>query len=237
MTIEEMHQWIDIIIDKVGSPYFTDNEKDLAIQRAEIKFVNGFFNRLIDTHNAEGTSVDEDMIYPLIEEVEVGSDPTRNGYILFSDINTALTDLKNQGIGEEEVPVPYSLMYILRVEQGALNCATAGTYLPSRFVRHNDRGRLEANYFKMSTSTDPSHSYLSDALSVYPKDRESSARITLVRYPIKVYKAQTEEETSVNSEMPSLTHNAILYSALEYLGIAIREADFYQMVNTSKVAE
>ena len=123
-----MHQWIDIIVDKVGSPYFTDNEKDLAIQRAEIKFVNGFFNRLIDTHNAENTSVDEDMIYPLIEAVEVDSNP--KGSIKFSDINTAITDLKNQGIGEEETPVPYSFMYILRVEQGALNCGTTGAYYP-----------------------------------------------------------------------------------------------------------
>ena len=222
MTIEEMHQWIDIIVDKVGSPYFTDNEKDLAIQRAEIKFVNGFFNRLIDTYNAENTSVDEDMIYPLIEAVEVDSDPTRNGYILFSDINDALTT---------------DFMYILRVEQGASNCATTGAYYPSRFVRHNDRGRLEANYFKMSTSTDPSHSYLSDSLSVYPKDRNSSARITVVRYPLKVYKAQSQEEVSVNSELPDLTHNAILYSALEYLGIAIRENDFYQMVSGSVMKE
>ena len=228
MTIEEMHQWIDIIVDKVGSPYFTDNEKDLAIQRAEIKFVNGFFNRLIDTHNAENTSVDEDMIYPLIEAVEVDSNP--KGSIKFSDINTAIDTLKNDGN-------TYKFMYILRVEQGALNCATTGAYYPSRFVRHNDRGRLEANYFKMSTSTDPSHSYLSDSLSVYPKDRNSSARITVVRYPLKVYKAQSQEEVSVNSEMPDLTHNAILYSALEYLGIAIRENDFYQMVGGSAMKE
>ena len=89
----------------------------------------------------------------------------------------------------------------------------------------------------MSTSTDPSHSYLSDSLSVYPKDRNSSARITVVRYPLKVYKAQGEEETSVNSELPDLTHNAILYSALEYLGIAIRENDFYQMVGGSAMKE
>lgn len=40
MTVTEMHTYFDVLSDKYGSPYFTDAEKDLLINRAQLKFVD-----------------------------------------------------------------------------------------------------------------------------------------------------------------------------------------------------
>lgn len=40
MTVNNWHTYFDILCDKYGSPYFTDAEKDLLFNRAQLRFVD-----------------------------------------------------------------------------------------------------------------------------------------------------------------------------------------------------
>ena len=40
MTIQQMHDYFDLVQDKFNSPYFVDTEKDIFINQAQERFVN-----------------------------------------------------------------------------------------------------------------------------------------------------------------------------------------------------
>jgi len=225
MTIQEMHTLFDLIIDKTGSPYFTSNEKDFYLQRAEVTYVNGFFNPVGDSkRNAEATSVDVELLEPIISETFVQSPST--GKLTFASINSSLT------AGTQE------LMYVLGVSRN-FNLNSCGdsdevNYRKSRFVRHNDFSAHSNNAFKEGTEKYPFHRYLDSYLKLTPR-KVSDNYITLVRYPLSVTLDDPNDTgnpglNAVNSELPDKAHNEIVYLALQAAGISIREGDFYQLV-------
>ena len=228
MTIQEMYSLFDLIIDKTGSPYFTSNQKDLFFQRAEVTYVNGFFNPTgTSKHNAEATSVDEELIGNLMSEVFTKNFST--GKLPFATI-------------EANLPGSGSLMYILGVSRNSnddsCEADTEANYRKSRWVRHNDFSAHSENSFKSGTNKYPIHRYFDTYLKFSPK-AISDIYISLVRQPIKVTLDDPTDSGSpgagvVNSELPDKAHNEIVYLALQAAGIAIRETDFYKVVSAEE---
>ena len=226
MDIVLAHKYFDLITDKVGSPYFTSDEKDLFIQRGQVDYVNQFFDNVTNKYNAEQHSYDIERIYPLIYEVEVMSD--QDGKLYYEDINA---QLPNQ-----------SFMYVLGVRQQANPSAscktTTGDYAFSQFVRHNDLGpRLQLS-LKRPTSTKPIHVYFSDYLQLYPNS-EKKIKITVVKEPIKVTLDDPDDlgepgPDMVDFDLPQSVLNNVLLLALKNAGISIRDTEFFQLVNAQQ---
>jgi len=225
MTIQEMHTLFDLVIDKTGSPYFTSDEKDEYLQRAEVTYVNGFFNPTGQSkRNAEATSIDEELLNPLMSEVFVQNPST--GKLTFASINAAITS------GSQE------LMYILGVSRN-FNLDSCGdsdetTYRKSRFVRHNNFSAHTDNSFKEGTEKYPFHRYFDTYLKLTPR-KVADTYISLLRYPLDVTLDDPNDTgqagpNAVNSELPDKAHNEIVYLALQAAGISIREGEFFQMV-------
>ena len=214
MTIQEMHDWFDLVMDKVGEPYFTDDEKDLFLNEAQINFVRQFFDIVFDKYNAERSNYDAEMLAPLIFPVFVQT--TTTGQLLFSDLDAA---------------VDTSWMYILNVARKPVDktCSTSSLdYLPSRNVRHNDFFKHQQNAFKKEDEEYPMHRYFNTYLQINPEN-QANMQVTLLKYPTEV-----DLGTNVSSELPEKAHNEIVFLALKFAGINMDRTEFYAIVNTEQ---
>lgn len=219
MNIKEMHTWFDLVIDKEGSPYYTSNEKDLFLQRSQIDYVNNFFGNPTSKHVADRTDKDSSRLGDLVESVVVRSDV--NGKVSDDSINTDLiTDY----------------MYILNVAS-SYNGGCSDDYAKCRFVRHNDYYNIKDNEFKKPTEEYPIHRVFDSYLQIDPKG-ERNVQVTVCREPVKLTlddPDSTGEQGlgAVDSSLSDKVHNQIVYGALRYAGINIRETEFYQMVSAN----
>ena len=73
MTILEMHEWLNILIDKYNSPYFTTTELDTFLNRAQANYVNNLVYKKIPSREglrvvsaSEHSSDWEMLLQPLI---------------------------------------------------------------------------------------------------------------------------------------------------------------------------
>ncbi len=232
MTIENMHKWFDLILDKVGSPYFSSPEKDSFLQRAEVHYVNSFFKNPSTVHLMEDTSIDVDYVKSLITEVKLDTDD--EGRLYYSNIDSVL---------QSETSISGAkMMYILNASKSITSsselCAPSYQYIKSRFIRHNDFFAHQANAFKKATTEYPTHRCFDNYLRFNP-DNKSNVYLTVIRYP-KLVTLDDPNSTgargvnAVDSELPDKSQNEIVFMALKFAGVAIREADFYQIVSNEK---
>lgn len=220
MTIEDQHKLFNLILDKVQSPYLESNQIDFFLQRGEITYVTSFFDKSQDGYNAEGSSVDSELLSPLFNEVTVQSNS--EGRVLFSDISTEING---------------TLMYVLsasRSTKGVDDCG-AGDYKKSRFVRHNDFGVVQPNSFKKASTEYPIHRYFNQYMKFDPAGK-TNVYFVVLKEPVKVTLDDPNDigvrgVNAVDSEFSNKAQNAIVYHALQAAGISIREWEFKQAVD------
>jgi hypothetical protein len=219
MDILEMHKRFDLIIDKVGSPYLTSDEKDSFLQRGEVSFVNSFFSGNRDKYVGEDTDKNTERISPLIDEFDGSTD--LSGRISFPTINFELS-----------TPVMYIMNVGVKFEG---NGCGSDNYVKSRFVRHNDFFAHQNNEFKKGSDEFPVHRYFNDYIKVTPSTRKD-VYLTVCREPIKVTLDDPNDSgvagtSAISSELDDKVHDEVLLYALRSAGINIREIEFYQMLN------
>lgn len=214
MTIQEMHDWFDLVMDKVGEPYFTDDEKDSFLNEGQINFVRQFFDIVFDKYNAERSNYDAEMLAPLIFPASVQTSTA--GQLAYTDLDAA---------------VDTSWMYILNVARKptTVGCSTDEiNYVPSRNVRHNDFYKHQQNSFKKEDEEYPMHRYFSTYLQVNPRN-VADMLVTLLKYPIEM-----DLGTNVSCELPEKAHNEVVFLALKFAGINMERGEFYAIVNTEQ---
>lgn len=211
MTAQEMIDWFDILQDKYGSPYFTESEKLLFLNRAQFEYVKSLF-----PDNEGGVlNIEKDWnnlqnVHSLVFELSEDTMDT-SGRISRSDITSGLRTVSGD--------VNCDVFKILSVEfkRGA-------DRFPCKFLRHNDKAEFERNYFKKPDFDNPRVLFQNNVLQFRPIDTIVKIYITTVKTP----KAIAISPAS-NCELPQDTHNQIVALALELAGVASRDEVLSQM--------
>jgi len=224
MDAATMGLWFDLLQDKYGSPYFTDAEKSIFLQRAQIEFVDELFRGDNETNgpNIELSQDTISKIAPLIYEL-----PYKNmssvGVITKATLGT---ELDTQASGS--VLTASNILWrplSIGLELGSVK--TKVTYL-----RHNDRWEFEKNYFKRPTLKAPKVRETALSYIFAPVNTTAKIHFTVLKYPEPV----NIPATTVNSDLPDHTHNRIVAIALEFAGIGSRDNNLVQLVQAQQNA-
>lgn len=221
MTIQEFHDFFDEIIDKVGSPYLTDDEKDLLFNRAQISVLEDLvYNRRIkDPRDSpmnqgnpstgfENTEFSAEAIKNLIVEIPDGLLATSTGgRINYSSIETLFP----------KATKIYHISNLARKSSG-------GLMKSARYVRHNDYYSALGNVFKAPSDDHPIRRHFDSYIQIDPKVSGVDVEMTVIRFP-----EEMDLATSVGSELSEQVHNNIVFQALRYAGVSIRDMqEFWQ---------
>lgn len=221
MTRTEMHSYFDLALDKAGSPYFEDTEKDEFLNFAERLLFNGIVRgggqvatqgvisqNVGSIDGLENSSFSSEAISACVEEVTISSDST--GKITYAAINAI-------------VPTEfYHLSTILRTGSDSADRSC-------RYVEINDYAATLSNALKVPTDKDPIYRNIGSAIHVDPK--------TAADFVLTVYRTPRGISATQDSELLESTHEKIIYNALVQAGINLRESDFYQMVKQESTTE
>lgn len=204
MTISEMHGYFDLLIDKVGTSYFTAAEKDNFINAAHTEYIKGVLpSNEGGVLNVEFSQLVASNIHPLFYEtaaLNMGAGATITKSAVQSALNIASSSTD-------------PLMYVLNVSW----TKGADTY-PVRYTRHNEWYEFGANRFKRGSETQPRYKFDATTFTFSPLDQAASIKFTLLKTPRKV-----QLFPAISSEMPDDTHKAIVEIAVKLAVFALRE--------------
>ena len=148
----------ELILDKVNSPYFTDEEFEEFINMASIAFINR------RATSFESTDKSTEDFGDLLREIFLDTDD--NGVLLDTEIITE---------------VGYPIIYMANVSYKK----SCGDYGLVRFCRHNDYYKMMENSFKKPTLQKPVYRIVNESLSVSPK-KKWKIGVTVIKEPQKV---------------------------------------------------
>lgn len=161
MTIQEMHDWFNFMVDKYDSPYYTPDEIDQVINRAQLDYVHELALSLDENGTGEKSHDFNVLLAPII--TPISSILASNGTISLSSIKAELLTGK--------------LVKILSVTNGDGNDV--------KFTRHNDSSKHNRNYFKKPTNTTQKYTVSSTGINIKPTTN-AGFDISAIREPIDV---------------------------------------------------
>ena len=222
MNVVEMHQWFDLIQDKVDSVYYTETEKDQFINRSIQLFINDIIHKFTDTRegplvissNLEESLNASEVLRPLmLLDLPVSTD--EDGVITEEEIDSAI----ETATGETE-----TFLHILSVSDGTKHIA---------YVRENDFYKFNQNEFKKATEAYKQYRVGELGVYVHPLVDDNGQDLNPAGYFISVIKApkQVNYETLDSTDLPETTHDYILAKALELAGLASQDEALLQMRN------
>lgn len=210
MTIQQSHDYFDLLVDKVEGAYFTDEEKDTFISQACIEYTK---RHLPSAENA-GANIELDQInygnlYTLVYTTS-GLSMNSSGVITTPAIQSAL----NTASGSTE-----AFMAIL----GLAWTKSGSSYAP-KWTPNNQWLPTINNAFKVS-ATSPRYKYEKANFIFSPVDTNASVTFTLLKQP-----KATSLGSGVTIELPDHTHKAVVELAVDLAATAIREPDLKGMI-------
>ena len=214
MTTQEALDWFDILQDKFGSPYFTDDQKLLFLNNGQ----NEYLNNLFPGNEGGEINIEKDWnvletIDPLIWELPEVSMNT-DGYITQASVETALQTITGDSDTE--------LFKVLSVE------FKKGTNrFPCKVLRHNDKAEFQRNYFKKPNLLSPRYLLQNTNYQFRPTDTTAKILFTVVKKP-----AVLSLSPEVNPEFSVSSHNEIVAYGLQFAGIASRDEVLSAMNST-----
>lgn len=206
MTVVELHQYFDLLTDKIGSAYFTDVEKDAFLNQASVEFVKKTLpSSEGGVINLEFDQIVYSNIYTLVYET-LGLTPSSQGKITRSQVQAAL----NVQTSSTE---PF--IYVMNV-----SWTKSGTTHPVMYVRQNEWYASEQNTFKKGKSNRPN--YKQDAIGFVfsPIDVTSSIKFTLLKMPRPI-----DLSGGITSDLPDSTHKSIVEMAVELASVGLRDQE------------
>jgi hypothetical protein len=198
-----MLEYFDLLTDKVGSPYFTDDEKYSFINKAQVEYLR----RLLPSNEGGVVNLENDHVvfsnaFTLVFETGV-LNPSSTGEITRTSVQSALNVVSGS---TEPFVFPLNVSY---------------NGLPCRYTRHNDWYEMESNSFKRGSSTEPRYRQEALKFVVAPPLSTANVQFTLLKQPREV-------GAGVDSEYPGVTHKTIVELAVELASVAMRDAELNQ---------
>lgn len=215
MTIAEMALYFDILQDKFGSPYFTNPEKSLLLNRAQIIFVKEMLPTDKDVDlNIETNADTVAVVAPLIISLTPISNPL-NGSVTKISVQANLTALVSDALYWRVLNVGYSI--------------DGTNFVPVTYVRHNDWYKLLDNYFKYPDDSNPKYKETYIDFQFLPNNTAADLYFTVLKYPVVV-----DIDTNVSSDLPDSVHDKIVSIACELAGIGTRDQMLFEMSKIKK---
>lgn len=218
MTIIEMANYFDIMQDKFKSPYFTDTEKTLFLQRAHVDLVNNLLSSDEKLPNVELSQDTISKIATLIIPLAYINMPS-TGVVLKSSIQTALNTASSGAV----LWRPLNIGWVLGNESH-----------PVKYTRHNDWWEFKQNYFKNPSTDNPKVYETATGYQFGPIHTNAKLYFNVLKYPKKVVIDSVTPANNVDSDLPDFTHDEIVALALEYAGIGSRDENLAQLLQIKK---
>ena len=216
MNVVEMHEWFDLIQDKVDSIYYTEVEKDQFINRSIQLFINNVIHKfteaqggpLVISSNLEESLNASEVLRPLmLLDLPVTTDS--NGVISVETIDTAI---------ETESGETETFLHILSVADD--------TGKPISYVRENDHYKFEQNEFKKATDEYKQYRIGANGVYINPVEDGGNYTISVIKAPKSVNYATLD-----STDLPETVHDFIMTKALELAKLASQDEGLGQMSN------
>lgn len=205
MTITTMATFFDLLQDKYGAPYFTNTEKSLFLNRAQVAFVHELLfpdkDEDIDL-NIEYSQDTIAKVAPLIFTLPY-LQMNSSGYVTKAAIQTSLNSMLNGAI----LWRPLSIGFVSGVNSRSVS-----------YVRHNDWWKFQENYFKTPSMDNPKCKETVTEYQFLPINLNAQLYFDVLKYPLTV-----DIDSVVSSDLPDFTHNEIVAIALALAGVCSRD--------------
>lgn len=205
MTVTELHEYFDLLTDKIGSAYFLESEKDTFLNRASLEFVK---KTLPSSEggiiNIEFDQIVYSNIYTLVYET-AGLTPSQ-GKVTKAQVQTAL----NTQSGSTD---PF--IYVMNV-----SWTKGGVIQPVMYVRQNEWYACEQNTFKKGKATRPNYKQDATGFTFSPVDPTASIKFTLLKMPRTI-----SLSGDITSDLPESTHKTIVEMAVELASVGLRDQE------------
>ena len=206
MVIQECHDYFDLLIDKIESAYFTDEEKDILITQACIEYVKKFLPSAENPGaNLELDQINYNNLYSLIYSTGSTSMST-TGVITMSAVQALL----NTASGSTD---PF--MAIL-----GLGWTKSSQSYPVKWTKNNNWLSYLGNSFKKGSATAPRYKHDKTNFTFYPIDVNAAISFTLLKQP-----KATSLAGGVTIELPEHTHKSIIELAVDLAATSLREPE------------
>jgi hypothetical protein len=222
MTIQQMHDWFDIVQDKYNTPYFISEEKDSFINRAQSQIVSHILFNHFDPKDmqqpapyqllsgVENTKAFEQYLYPIIcDDIRLNAS---NGAISFQDLSTEINAKLN-------IPAPV-VTFVLRVSRFNGTTAPVDKYSPSveefdivEYVAQGRKDRMADNFFLKPKTGSHKYSYNNTGIKITLSSNDLYS-ISAIRNPIDV-----NYSLGINCELPVVMQERIMQRALNLAGV------------------
>jgi len=243
MTAAELSARFDLICDKVGSPYFTDTEKENFFNTAQLSLVDEILfpskkqdRKDVDALDFSREDAFQQGIGTLVRTATV-TGIASGSVIDFTQVNTAL------GTGTVYKVVNFLVQSALTgspinyVSAKRVRTITAGSnvYKGLRTFNTATTGNRGAIYTISSYPSSGSTGTTSlGRIEFFPS---ASATNSTFLVEVVVFPRPISISTPVNPEIDPMFHNELLFRALQLAGISIRETELYQSTNLEQAKE
>lgn len=245
MTAAELSARFDLICDKVGSPYFTDTEKDNFFNTAQLSLVDEILfpskkqdRKDVDALDFSREDAFQQGIGTLLQTAVITGVTGNTSTITFAQINTAL------GTGSTSLykvvnflvqDASNSTEYVSAKRVRTINAAS-NVYKNLRTFNKTIAGNYRSAIYTVSSySSGTSGTTNLGQIQFYPASfgAASSYLVEVIVFP----RAIKTTAPIVNPEIDPMFHNELLFRALQLAGISIRETELYQSTNLEQAKE
>jgi len=220
MTIDEVYRFINFIVKKSNAGgYVTPSEFNLLINRAQIQY----FNKLYGNQNDYRYDRPIPKIsYAVTEKISNSLSP------FLSDKTTVTIDSNGQ------CTTPTDMIQMVAVTKEAVG-------KPECEITRVEQDRIANNlssYYDAPDAEFPIYAQLRTKLQFYPKNL-ASASVIYLKKPTNMVWAYTtlsgrpvyDAGTSVQPQWEEVDMNEIMYLALSYIGVNLKDPDVSQFAN------
>lgn len=222
MTTLEAITKLDLLLDKYGSPYFTQDEKINFLNMAQLEFLNRLFpDSSGGVVNFEFDNNVAQTIKPLLYNVDLTNSQysnTVNGTsVSTSQLQTALGITVGDGAAR-----------VFRIASVGIYVSDV-LFTPVKYTKHNDYFKNLNNTFKQPTTAKPVYTETAIGINILPQTT-AIIRVVVVKYPKLL--------TAGNSpELGDYEMNQIITIAAQLASVGLRDPELLQQIQNSNIAK
>lgn len=216
MTIDQVYKFVDFIIKKSNSGgYLTPDEFNLIINRAQIQYFNKLYGNQNDYRYDRPVPK---IAYAITEKISNSLSP------FLSDSTALVID------GNGQVNIPSDLFQTVSITHTIDNIEYEITRVEQDRIANN-----LSSYYDAPTSDFPIYSQLRTKFQFYPKNLATASLFYLKKPTDMVWGYTTvsgrpvyNSGTSVQPLWKDMDMNEIIYIALSYIGVNLKDPDVSQ---------
>ena len=216
MTIDQVYKFVDFIIKKSNSGgYLTPDEFNLIINRAQIQYFNKLYGNQNDYRYDRPVPK---IAYAITEKISNSLSP------FLSDSTALVVD------GNGQVNIPSDLFQTVSITHTIDGIEYEITRVEQDRIANN-----LSSYYDAPTSDFPIYSQLRTKFQFYPKDLATASLFYLKKPTDMVWGYTTvsgrpvyDSGTSVQPLWKDMDMNEIIYIALSYIGVNLKDPDVSQ---------